>query len=357
MMFSRGASVCSGGAMRSFGFEAERIMAQANPQISRHLKIARYRSAYVDAIIRTCAPRSDMAAYLLAHTNAFYIRRDDTPRKGPDKDKPFIVCEVCVDDAMTKSELNMRQELLKLALAAEEIHFDEFRIITAKGGMRSRHPFLEVAEPDKDKPFIVCEVCVDDAMTKSELNMRQELLKLALAAEEIHFDEFRIITAKGGMRSRHPFLEVAERVSRGTYRAGETLAPSRYGVRETFRSGNRRDKICDLENVKRSLILVFEESADAVLDAVRAADVVAFAPADAVQVLRTSKVAFCLHLYVEGEGARALIMAHAPHILSHARELGLNARSLRVHEPEPAMAGHRAFPRCGTPELYFAASG
>lgn len=293
MMFSRGAPVCSGGVMRSFGFEAERIMAQANPQISRHLKIARYRSAYVDAIIRTCAPRSDMAAYLLAHTNAFYIRRDDTPRKGPDKDKPFIVCEVCVDDAMTKSELNMRQELLKLALAAEEIHFDEFRIITAKGGMRSRHPFLEVAE----------------------------------------------------------------RVSRGTYRTGETLALSREGVRETFRSGNRRDKICDLENVKRSLILVFEESADAVLDAVRAADVVAFAPTDAVQVLRTSKVAFCLHLYVEGEGARALIMAHAPHILSHARELGLNARSLRVHEPEPAMAGHRAFPRCGTPELYFAASG
>ncbi len=293
MMFSRGAPVCSGGAMRSFRFEAERIMTQANPQISRHLKIARYRSAYVDAIIRTCAPRSDMAAYLLAHTNAFYIRRDDTPRKGPDKDKPFIVCEVCVDDAMTKSELNMRQELLKLALAAEEIHFDEFRIITAKGGMRSRHPFLEVAE----------------------------------------------------------------RVSQGAYRTGETFAPAREGVRETFRSGNRRDKICDLENVKRSLILVFEESADAVLDAVRAADVVAFAPTDAAHVLRTSKVAFCLHLYVEGEGARALIMAHAPHILSHARELGLNARSLRVYEPEPAMAGHRAFPRCGTPELYFAASG
>ena len=272
--------------MRNLGFELERTMAQVNPQIGRHLKVARYRGAYVDAIVRVCAPNVEMAAYLLAHTNAFYIRRDDTPRKGPDKDKPFIVCEVCVDDAMAKSEINMRQELIKLALAQEGMHFEELRIITAKGGMRNRHPFTEAAR----------------ALFSSEEG----------------------VSAKA---------------------AAVASTPSR--------ARTVRDKQRDLENVKRALILVFEEAADVVIEAVRAADAVPFTSRDASQMQRTSRVAFCIHLYIDDERVRALVMKHAPHILSHARELGLNARSLRVHEPDADMNGRRAFPRCGSPELYF----
>ncbi len=145
MMCSKDASVCLGGSMRNLGFELERTMAQVNPQIGGILR-SRGIAARTRTRFSACAPHREMAAYLLAHTNAFYIRRDETPRKGPDKDKPYIVCEVCVDDAMAKSEINMRQELIKLALASEGIHFEEFRIITARGGMRSRHPFLEIAK-------------------------------------------------------------------------------------------------------------------------------------------------------------------------------------------------------------------
>lgn len=287
MMCSKDASVCLGGSMRNLGFELERTMAQVNPQIGRHLKITRYRGAYADAIQRVCAPHREMAAYLLAHTNAFYIRRDETPRKGPDKDKPYIVCEVCVDDAMAKSEINMRQELIKLALASEGIHFEEFRIITARGGMRSRHPFLEIAK----------------------------------------------------------------QVRAGSYSRG--AASSGLGAMGVAGDGAKRDKLHDLENVKRALILVFEDSSDLVIESIVAADVVAFKASDASQLQRTSRVAFRIHLYANDERIRALLMTHAPHILSHARELGLNARSLQVYEPEAAMAGHRAFPRCGSPEVYF----
>ncbi len=107
--------------------------------------------------------------------------------------------------------------------------------------------------------------------------------------------------------------------------------------------GAKRDKLHDLENVKRALILVFEDSSDLVIESIVAADVVAFKASDESQLQRTSRVAFRIHLYANDERIRALLMTHAPHILSHARELGLNARSLQVYSPKPRWQGAGRF--------------
>lgn len=78
---------------------------------------------------------------ILDHTNAFYIRQDTKRRKGPDKDKPYMVCEICTDDPVVRSELDTHKELLALALRTNGLSFEELRLLSAKGNMRKRHPF------------------------------------------------------------------------------------------------------------------------------------------------------------------------------------------------------------------------
>jgi predicted ABC-class ATPase len=78
---------------------------------------------------------------VLKHINAFYVRRDETPRKGPDKDKPYIVAEVVIDEPAIRSEVNMHQEMLIYSLNMDGITFDEFRILPARRSMKMRHPF------------------------------------------------------------------------------------------------------------------------------------------------------------------------------------------------------------------------
>lgn len=75
------------------------------------------------------------------HTNAFYIREDKTPRKGTDKDKPYIVCDIVLDDGLVRSEIDTHRELLMAHLLNEGLRFEKINIIPAKGNMRKRHPF------------------------------------------------------------------------------------------------------------------------------------------------------------------------------------------------------------------------
>lgn len=97
-------------------------------------------AAYV-ASVREIWKSEAACRVILDHTNAFYIRKDERPRKGPDKDKPHIVCEICMDEPLVRSEMDARKEMMSLALAKRGLTFDEIRIIPARRGMRQRHPF------------------------------------------------------------------------------------------------------------------------------------------------------------------------------------------------------------------------
>ena len=83
------------------------------------------------------------AKMILEHTNAFYIREDDRPKKGMFKDRPYILCEICIDDPAIRSEVDTRRELLTLALKKSGLSFDELIIKPARRGMRDRHPFKD----------------------------------------------------------------------------------------------------------------------------------------------------------------------------------------------------------------------
>ena len=127
--------------MKKLGAELSKLIDTLEGDAARFMRIALNNEAY-RASVRALWP-ADAARFILDNTNAFYIREDKAPRKGPDKDKPYVVCEVCSQDPMARSELDARRELLHLELRRRGLTCEEMCIIPARGGMRSRHPFRE----------------------------------------------------------------------------------------------------------------------------------------------------------------------------------------------------------------------
>lgn len=127
--------------MRKLAGELSKLIGTLEGDAARFMRIALNNDAYRQAV-RTLWGE-EAARFILDSTNAFYVREDTAPRKGPDKDKPYIVCEVCSQDPMVRSELDTHRELLHLELRKRGLAFEELRIIPARGTMRSRHPFRE----------------------------------------------------------------------------------------------------------------------------------------------------------------------------------------------------------------------
>lgn len=127
--------------MKSLAGELSKIVSHLDGDAGRFMRIALNNECYRQAVAVVWDKRA--ARLILDSTNAFYVRADDSPRKGPDKDKPYIVCEICTQDPMVRSELDTHRELLHLELRKAGLEFEELRIKPARGNMRLRHPFRE----------------------------------------------------------------------------------------------------------------------------------------------------------------------------------------------------------------------
>lgn len=248
----------------------------ADPDGVKALKVARNLETYKRAVVlRTWRDNPECAKLVLGHTNAFYIRKDDAPRKGVDKNVPYILCEVCIDDPLVRSEVNFRQEMLRLDLAYEGLHFDELRVKPSKFGMKDRHPF-------------------------------------ALSLKEVvAFQQHN--------------------------------APQKGALSPTKASDN-------LETVKRAFCLTFGERAEDVLDAVCAAalEQVNFG----AQASRRHVQRFWLHLYAAEPRFAHVVKAHSPSLIENARLLGLRIHAVQVHDAPENIANRKAFPKCGTPLVF-----
>ncbi len=140
--FHRSSAERKSRTLRNLSSSLDSLVTDLIPDADSALKVRSNNSAYVAAVREVWS--SEVAARLvLDHTNAFYVRKDETPRKGPDKDKPYIVCEVCLDEPLIRSEMDARREMVSLALMKQGLRFDELRIIPARRGMRKRHPFAD----------------------------------------------------------------------------------------------------------------------------------------------------------------------------------------------------------------------
>lgn len=117
---------------------------------------------------------SDAASIILTHTNAVYIMREKVggplqvsstaptkkefaDKKDPSKEKVSRETSagymdmqpsgklliLYSDDSLVRSDIDARQEFLKMRLRYYGEHVESFRILPSRMGMRQRHPFSE----------------------------------------------------------------------------------------------------------------------------------------------------------------------------------------------------------------------
>lgn len=115
------------------------------------VQIALNNAKYRDAV-KSIWKDAEASQLILDHTNAFYVRVDELPKKGFPADADYVVCEVCVDDALVRSELDAHRELLQFALRSNGLSFEEFRIVPSRHSMKSRHPFRSPDEGMAPRP-------------------------------------------------------------------------------------------------------------------------------------------------------------------------------------------------------------
>ena len=112
------------------------------------------RAAAVNVVWRKAveAVYKDAAQMVLDHVNAVYVMRAqdvDDARAAARVTDGGTVLVVYVDDSMIRSDLDARQEFLKMKLNEQGEHVEAFCIKPSRFDMKSRHPF----KPDLDDPL------------------------------------------------------------------------------------------------------------------------------------------------------------------------------------------------------------
>lgn len=126
----------------------KRGMGELPAQAVRSARVAevhyRWKTA-VEQVYKESAP------LVLNHTNAVYIMRpdesDDKLAQRVPPGKTLLI--VYSDDSMVRSDIDARQEFLKMRLNEQGEHVEFFSIKASKQGMKTRHPFVS----DTRDPF------------------------------------------------------------------------------------------------------------------------------------------------------------------------------------------------------------
>lgn len=107
------------------------------------------RAAEVQQAWRAAVERvyKDAAAFVLGHINAVYFLREEDR----------VCATVYADDSLVRSDIDARQEFIKMALADTGERVDTFRILASRFSMKDRHPFESpsgsVPEGDPSRAF------------------------------------------------------------------------------------------------------------------------------------------------------------------------------------------------------------
>lgn len=256
----------------------QRVVASWGPEAEAALKRARNKDRFRAAVEHTWKTRPDVARFILMHTNGIYIAEDKRPRRGPDRDRPWWVFGIYLDDTKARAEVDTWQAKLLECLRIEGFSIDELRFLPAKWDMRQRKLFPELRE-----------------------------------------------ATTGG-------------------------APSAGG------DFSYRDESRALDTVKKAVFLVFEdtEQAWALLEKVRGATLreMCIEDPDAARWLiegrRHGPRKYRLILYVDDvEGMRSIERAFGRAIRSRCYALGLAVSAIWIREAPPSLAGQHAFQRAG----------
>lgn len=167
----------------------------AGAQAARSQRVAevhvRWKCA-VEAVYR------DSASLVLDHTNGVYIMKpeqaNDPMAARVPAGKTLLV--VYCDDAMIRSDIDARQEMLKIRLNEQGEHVALFSIKPARFDMKARHPFREEAAraaqqaaqaARTSEPLISSEAAArlrEQAAGVEDKRLRESILKALEASEK-----------------------------------------------------------------------------------------------------------------------------------------------------------------------------
>lgn len=144
--------------MRKLGESINELMAVLAAGDDASLKAQR--AAAVNVAWRNAveAVYKDAAEMVLDHVNAVYIMAADEVIKGaPTKtSRTGTGAQLVVysDDSLIRSDLDARQEFLKMKLKEQGEHVETFKILPSRFDMKARHPFrrAEAARATSEPP-------------------------------------------------------------------------------------------------------------------------------------------------------------------------------------------------------------
>lgn len=160
--------------MRKLGESINELMAAlaAGDDASRKAQ----RAAAVNVAWRNAveAVYKDAAQMVLDHVNAVYIMAADEVVKGATTKASHTgtgaQLVVYADDSLIRSDLDARQEFLKMKLKEQGEHVETFKILHSRFEMKDRHPFRRAEE--------------DGAVERAARASREETPRTPLSPEE-----------------------------------------------------------------------------------------------------------------------------------------------------------------------------
>lgn len=98
----------------------------------------------------------EKAEFILGHVNAVYVMAADAKVKGAREGSsssaaPGAQLVVYSDDSLVRSDLDARQEFLKLHLREQGEQVESFRILPSRFDMKDRHPFRDRGEDEAEE--------------------------------------------------------------------------------------------------------------------------------------------------------------------------------------------------------------
>lgn len=129
--------------------------------------------------VRDVYKDEEQATYILDHVNAVYIMSADAVVKDASAKGTFSGSRggaqlvVYSDDSLVRSDLDARQEFLKIKLREQGEQVESFKIIASRFDMKDRHPFKKEGKRDGE-----------NSRTSEDMEYGQDLLSEE-ACEEI----------------------------------------------------------------------------------------------------------------------------------------------------------------------------
>ncbi len=140
--------------MKKLGVGIQSILSNINGEEKEQNSLRR--AAEVNHIWKTAVEEvyGDASNLILEHTNAVYIMSAEAVDDAKIADRVAhggTVLVVYCDDSMIRSDIDARQEFLKIKINKQGERVEIFSIKVSKFGMKSRHPFLNLLESNNIK--------------------------------------------------------------------------------------------------------------------------------------------------------------------------------------------------------------